>query len=86
MVTIAKKTEENVVCNESGLFPLTKILPHSRNHGSQVWWHRSLTPALWGCRGRWISAFEVCLLYRVSIRTVRATQKNPIWKNKQKNK
>jgi hypothetical protein len=35
--------------------------------------------------GRWISAFEASLVYRVSSRTARGTQRNPVSK-KQKNK
>jgi hypothetical protein len=36
-------------------------------------------------RGRWISEFEASLVYRVSSRTARATQRNPVWeKNKNK--
>jgi hypothetical protein len=31
-----------------------------------------------GGRGRWISEFEASLVYRVSSRTVRATQRNPV--------
>jgi hypothetical protein len=38
-----------------------------------------------GSRGRWISEFEASLVYRVSSRTARATQRNPVSKN-QKNK
>jgi hypothetical protein len=34
------------------------------------------------CRGRWISEFEASLVYRVSSRTARATQRNPVSKNK----
>jgi hypothetical protein len=37
-----------------------------------------------GGRGRWISEFEASLVYRVSSRTARATQKNPVSKNKTK--
>jgi hypothetical protein len=38
-------------------------------------------------RGRWISEFEASLVYRVSSRTARATQRNPVLKKtKQKNK
>jgi hypothetical protein len=33
-----------------------------------------------GGRGRWISEFEASLLYRVSSRTARATQRNPVLK------
>jgi hypothetical protein len=41
-----------------------------------------------GGRGRWISEFEVSLVYRVSSRTARATQRNPVSKkaNKQKSR
>jgi hypothetical protein len=39
-------------------------------------------------RGRWISEFEECLVYRMSCRTARTTQRNPVLKkqNKQTNK
>jgi hypothetical protein len=37
-----------------------------------------------GGRGRRISEFEASLVYRVSSRTARATQKNPVSKNKSK--
>jgi hypothetical protein len=37
-------------------------------------------------RGRRISEFEASLVYRVSSRTARATQRNPISKNKKQNK
>jgi hypothetical protein len=40
-----------------------------------------------GGRGRWISEFEASLVYKVSSRTVRATQRNPdSKKQKKKNK
>jgi hypothetical protein len=40
-----------------------------------------------GGRGRWISEFEASLVYRVSSRTARATQRNPVSeKTKTKNK
>jgi hypothetical protein len=35
-----------------------------------------------GGRGRQISEFEASLVYRVGSRTARATQKNPVSKNK----
>jgi uncharacterized protein (DUF2252 family) len=38
-----------------------------------------------GGRGRWISEFQASLVYRVSSRTARAIQRNPVLK-KQKNK
>jgi hypothetical protein len=37
-----------------------------------------------GGRGRRISEFEASLVYRVSSRTARATQRNPVSKNKNK--
>jgi hypothetical protein len=36
-----------------------------------------------GGRGRQISEFEASLVYRVSSRTARAIQRNPVLKNKQ---
>jgi hypothetical protein len=39
-----------------------------------------------GGRGRQIFEFEASLVYRVSSRTARATQRNPVLKNKQTNK
>jgi hypothetical protein len=35
-------------------------------------------------RGTWISKFEASVVYRVSSRTARATQRNPVLKNKTK--
>jgi hypothetical protein len=32
-------------------------------------------------RGRWISEFEASLVYKVSSRTARAAQRNPVSKN-----
>jgi hypothetical protein len=37
-----------------------------------------------GGRGRWISEFEASLVYRVSSRTARVTQRNPVSKKKKK--
>jgi hypothetical protein len=37
-------------------------------------------------RGRQISEFEASLVYRVSSRTTRAIQRNPVSKNKKKTK
>jgi hypothetical protein len=39
-----------------------------------------------GGRGRWISEFKASLVYRVSSRTARAIQRNPVSKNKKENK
>jgi hypothetical protein len=38
-----------------------------------------------GSRGRQISEFEASLVYRVSSRTARALQRNPVSKNKNNN-
>jgi hypothetical protein len=37
-----------------------------------------------GGRGRWISEFEASLVYRVSFRTARGTQRNPVSKKQTK--
>ena len=39
----------------------------------------ALNPSTWET-GRWISEFEASLVYRVSSRTARATQRNPVSK------
>jgi hypothetical protein len=39
-----------------------------------------------GGRGRWISEFEASLFYRVSSRTARAIQRNPVSKKTKKKK
>jgi hypothetical protein len=39
-----------------------------------------------GGRGRWISEFEASLVYIVSSRTARATQRNPVSKKQKTNK
>jgi hypothetical protein len=39
-----------------------------------------------GGRGRQISEFEASLVYRVSSRTARTTQRNPVLKNQKKKK
>jgi hypothetical protein len=52
----------------------------------RAWWRTPLIPALRG-RGRQISESEASLVYRVSSRTARVTQRNPISnKTKQKTK
>jgi hypothetical protein len=48
----------------------------------QEWWRMSLIPAL-GRQRQWISEFEASLVYKVSSRTARAIQRNPVLKNKQ---
>jgi hypothetical protein len=47
----------------------------------------AFNPSTWeavGGRGRRISEFEASLVYRVSSRTARAIQRNPVSKNKKK--
>jgi hypothetical protein len=39
-----------------------------------------------GGKGRWISEFKASLVYRVSSRTARATQRNPVSKKPKTNK
>jgi hypothetical protein len=39
-----------------------------------------------GGRGRRISEFEASLVYKVSSRTARVTQRNPVLKNRKQNK
>jgi hypothetical protein len=39
-----------------------------------------------GGRGRWISEFEAGLVYKMSSRTARTLQKDPVSKNNQTNK
>jgi hypothetical protein len=51
-----------------------------REKDVKQWWRTPLIPALGG-RGRQISEFEASLVYRVSSRTARATQRNPVLKN-----
>jgi hypothetical protein len=48
-------------------------------------WHMPLIPALVR-RGRRISGFKASLVYKVSSRTVRAAQRNPVLKNQKKKK
>jgi hypothetical protein len=43
-------------------------------------------PSIWEARGRRISEFKASLVYRVSSRTARATQRNPVSKKQKQNK
>jgi hypothetical protein len=66
-----------------GRHSLVKILPVTAGR----WGHRPLIPELnSGGRGRWISEFQASLVYRVSSRIARATQRNPVSKRKKKKK
>jgi hypothetical protein len=51
----------------------------------RVWWHTPLIPALRRQR-QWISEFKASLVYKVSYKTARATQRNPVSRKKQKQK
>jgi hypothetical protein len=44
----------------------------------------AFNPSTWGGRGKWISEFEASLVYKVSSRTAKATQRNPVSKSKTK--
>jgi capsid protein len=50
------------------------------------WWHIPLIPALGRESQVDLCEFEASLVYRVSSRTARATQRNPVLKNKTKQK
>jgi hypothetical protein len=69
-----------------GKYTVTKETKKQATAGQ--WWRTPLIPALRrqssGGRGRRISEFEASLVYRVSSRTARATQRNPVSKNKNK--
>jgi hypothetical protein len=47
---------------------------------ARQWWCTPLIPALGGI-GRQISEFKASLVFRMSSRTTRATQRNPVSKN-----
>jgi hypothetical protein len=44
----------------------------------------TFNPSTWECRGRPISEFKASLVYRVSFRTARNIQRNPVSGNKTK--
>jgi hypothetical protein len=45
---------------------------------------QAFNPSTWEAESRWISEFEASLVYRVSSRTARATQRNPVSKQNKK--
>jgi hypothetical protein len=45
----------------------------------------AFNPSTWGGRGRQIYEFKASLVYKVSSRTARATQRNPVSKNQKPN-
>jgi hypothetical protein len=48
----------------------------------RLWWYTPLILHLRG-KGRWISKFKASLIYTMSYRATRATQRNPVLKTKQ---
>jgi hypothetical protein len=56
------------------------VVPQRFLFKERTLWIRNL-----GGRGRWISEFKASLVYRVSSRTARATQRNPVSKNNNNN-
>jgi hypothetical protein len=58
---------------------------YKRVVNGQAWWCTPLIPALWRQRQE-ISEFEASLVYKVSSRTARAIQRNPVSKNKKPKK
>jgi hypothetical protein len=59
------------------------VVAHTFNPSTQ---EAGFRPSFTQEAGRWISEFEASLVYRVSSRTARATQRNPISKNKKTKK
>jgi hypothetical protein len=66
---------------------------HTHNKGMNVtqsvarqWWHTPLIPALRRQRPWELSEFKASLVYRVSSRTARVTQRNPVSKINQPTK
>jgi hypothetical protein len=43
-------------------------------------------PSAWKAESRWISEFKASLVYKVSSRTARATQRNPVSKKNKRKK
>jgi hypothetical protein len=61
---------------------MVKLCIKSKTVLGRAWWR---TPLVRG-RGRRISEFEATLIYRVSSRTARAIQRNPVSKKQKKKK
>ena len=59
------------------------FIPLRNRQTGRAWWCTPLIPAL-GDRGRQISEFEASLVYRVSSRTAKTIQRNPVSKKQQK--
>ena len=52
--------------------------------GAGQQWHTPLSPALGSQRQADLCEFKASLVYRMSSRTARATQRNPVLKNQKK--
>jgi hypothetical protein len=66
------------ICGDITIFKKFMV---SKHFGAGQWWRTPLIPALGG-RGRLISEFKASLVYRVSSRTSRAIQRNPVSKGR----
>jgi hypothetical protein len=78
-ISSVSRNTQRVYASSLVLAGSLELLAQSQGSGKPL----SSSPAL-ALRGRWISEFEASLVYRVSSRTARATQRNPILKNKNK--
>ena len=56
---------------------------HRNAKRSLAWWLTPLIPALWRQRQA-VSEFEASLVYKVSSRTAKAIQRNPVSENQRK--
>ena len=65
-----------------GSVPSTHMVAY--NYLARQWWHMPPLGHLGG-RGRCISEIETSLVYRVSCRTARAIQRNPVLEKKKPN-
>ena len=69
-----------------GNFSLQKVETSTENHNCQAVVAHDWNPNTLRGRGRQISEFEASLFYRVSSRTARAIQRNPVSEKKYKYK
>ena len=60
-------------------------IPDTETRSSRAVVAHAFNPSTLGGRGRQISEFKASLVYRVSSKTARATQKNPVLINKNNN-